>query len=118
MSKRLDCGCVVDGYVLAPCAMHQKRTISSDGTRTETQDEEMSIPTEGAIARKKWVGKRVRITGGCEDHLGQVGKVKYASHIVRTVVVVVLDNPDPQCDVCSVFTEDVEVIDDLPKAKS
>ena len=49
MSKRLDCGCVVDGYVLAPCAMHQKRTISSDGKRTETQDEEMSTPTKGPI---------------------------------------------------------------------
>ena len=44
MSKRLDCGCVVDGYVLAPCVMHQKRTISSDCKRTETQGEEMSIP--------------------------------------------------------------------------
>ena len=63
-----------------------------------------------------WIGCRVRITGGCEEHTGQVGQVAHASRICRTVVVVVLDDPDPPCECCSVFTEDVEVIHDGSRA--
>ncbi len=62
-----------------------------------------------------WIGQRVRIIGGCEDHRGCIGIVDYVSTLTKTVVRVILDKPvDPPCECCceccSVFVEHVEIV--------